>query len=206
VLIPRPSIASVHFAHTHYRPPSLRYTSPPAPITLTPQDQDKMSPSKAGSATAAPSCDTNTQSSPAVTEQTSPEEPVVLGLLVELQKTIIEYVSVDWQEPFEATQCKLTRRQSTSYGDMKSACLVCKQLNKIATPYLYQNMEITGEFLSTDRFSATITQKHPGLPSVKTVRVVRPSSFRPSSDFTRAACLLLSTIPKNSLARFEYVQ
>jgi len=69
---------------------------------------------------------------------------------------------------------KLTGRQLTSHTDMKSACLVCKQLNLIATPYLYRKMEVTGEFLDSDRFTTAITTKNPGLPSVKTVRIVHP--------------------------------
>jgi len=86
---------------------------------------------------------------------------------------------------------------------MKSACLVCKQLNTLATPHLYRKMEVTGEFLDSDRFAAAITTKNPGLPSVKTVRIVHP--YPRSARIGRAACLLLSTIPRNSLTRFEYV-
>lgn len=86
---------------------------------------------------------------------------------------------------------------------MKSACLVCKQLNVVATPYLYRKMEITGQFMRGDRFKAATTTRNPGLASVNTVRIVCPYST--SSKIGQEACLLLSTIPRNSLTRFEYV-
>jgi hypothetical protein len=41
--------------------------------------------------------------------------------------------------------------------------LVYKQLNVIVTPYLYRKMEITGEFLNSDGFTAVITTGNPGL-------------------------------------------
>jgi len=98
---------------------------------------------------------------------------------------------------------KLTERQLTSYRDMKSACLVCKQLKAIATPYLYRNMEVSAELLGNESFTKTITKTHLGLRGVKIVRIVHP--YPRSARIGRAACLLLSTIPKDSLARFEYV-
>ena len=86
---------------------------------------------------------------------------------------------------------------------MKSACLVCKQMNAIATPCLYRKMEITGQFLRSDGFATAITTRNPGLASVKTVRIVCPYST--SSKIGREICLLHSAIPRNSLSRFEYV-
>jgi hypothetical protein len=86
---------------------------------------------------------------------------------------------------------------------MKSACLVCKQLNAIATPYLYRKMEITGVFLDSDRFTAAIMPGNRGLPNVKTVRIVHP--YPRSARIGRAACRLLSTIPRDTLTRFEYI-
>jgi hypothetical protein len=85
---------------------------------------------------------------------------------------------------------------------MKSACLVCKQLNAITTPYLYSNMEITSKFLEDDRFTATITKTHSGLPSVQTLRILAPDS--PEQKLIAAICQLLSSIPEHSLACFEY--
>lgn len=86
---------------------------------------------------------------------------------------------------------------------MKSACLVCKQLNAVVSPYLYRNMEVSAESLDDASFTETITKTHLGLRSVRTVRIVHP--YPRSARIGRAACLLLSTIPRDSLTRFEYV-
>ncbi|GAB7327215.1 hypothetical protein MBLNU13_g11116t1 [Cladosporium sp. NU13] len=143
-----------------------------------------MSHSGADGATTTLSRNTMAQPSPAgpaAAESGASEEPPIFALPVELQKTVVKYL--------------------TSYRDMKSVCLVCKQLNAIATPYLYRKMEITGEFLDSDRFKTAITTKSPGLPSVKTVRIVH--HYPRSGRIGQAACLLLSKIPRNSLARFK---
>jgi len=167
---------------------------------------------KTGRASVTPSRDAMTHSpaaDPAAIEQTMLEEPNILTLPVELQQTIMDYVSFDELYFNGVTRSVLTGRQLTSYNDLKSICLVCKHFHKIATPYLYRKMEVTGEYLDSDQFIATITKTHPGLPSVKTVRVVRPFprlkiAQQLAEKSITALCRLHATIPKHSLTCFEY--
>jgi hypothetical protein len=70
-------------------------------------------------------------------------------------------------------------------------------MQTLATPCLYRDMEISGEFLC-DRFLGMLTS-HPGLTSIRTLRIVRPYSQKPGflcrQELSDAICCLLSAIP-----------
>jgi predicted thioesterase len=99
-------------------------------------------------------------------------------------------------------------RQLTTNEDKKSVCLVCKQMQTIATPYLYRNMEIACKFLG-QRYLDRITKARYGLQSVRTLRIVHSWTMKSSISNKRrvsnAIWSLLSAIPKNSLTQFVYV-
>jgi hypothetical protein len=173
-----------------------------------------MSLETAGNATPPPNLDKPTMAQPssevsAATEQASPEDATLLGLPVELQKTIVEYVCKhNLMHGFSMSR-KLIVRQLTTNEDKKNVCLVCKQLQTIATSCLYRDMEIVCKFLG-QHYLDRIKKARPGMRSVRTLRIVRPwtmgSSIPNKKKLLNAICSLLSAIPKNSLTRFVYFQ
>jgi hypothetical protein len=84
-------------------------------------------------------------------------------------------------------------------------------MQTLATPLLYRDMEIVGDFL-VDHYLGLIMDSHPGLPSVRTLRILRPcpgldsgTYDRDSQDTVAAIHCLLSAIPRGALTHFEYV-
>lgn len=133
----------------------------------------------------------------------------LLGLPVELQKTILEYVRFSASWPFGVTV--LTRKQLTTNADKKNVCLTCKEMQVLVTPLLYKNIEIDVERLREDLFP-TLKEGHPGLAQARTLRIVTedPAEYAVLAGMTlqqaENVCRLLHAIPRHALTRFEYEQ
>lgn len=87
---------------------------------------------------------------------------------------------------------------------MKSLCLVCKALQLLMTPFLYQNIVIRLGHLNT-KFDSTIQAVHPGIPCIGTLHITR-ARYTPLGRRVATLIRLLNAISMHSLTRFEYVQ
>jgi hypothetical protein len=128
----------------------------------------------------------------------------LLGIPVEFQNNVVEYVRI-WMYRTWAFWTRLTISQLATNEGKKSVCLVCKQLQVVATPYLYRNMEINWVFLSK-RYVSQPAKAHLGLSSVRILRIVGPYIMRYGTRYGALideVCQLLSVFSKNSLTRFE---
>lgn len=128
-----------------------------------------------------------------------------LALPLELQKTILEYVRASVPS-FHVRTYQLTILQLSTNSDKKSACLTCKQWQSLATPSLYEHIEIAGERLDS-RFKKNFNTEHTGLKYIRTLRIKHPLPTFVSAEVKAisALCRLLVAMPKHSLTSLEYV-
>jgi len=90
-------------------------------------------------------------------------------------------------------------------------CLVCKELQIIATPHLYRHMMFAGHVFDSSNFSATLEFLKWKTQSirVKTIRIVHYAAnnedFKYDEKRVMAIFRLLTAIPSGSLTHFECV-
>jgi len=86
-------------------------------------------------------------------------------------------------------------------ADLKNLCLVCKEMQDVATPVLYKDMVVNVDKLNDDFQQVIKTAKdHRGLPHVRTLRVTRdPMIDPPSFARFRVVSQLLSAMPRDTL-------
>ena len=139
----------------------------------------------------------------------------LLGLPVELQKTILEYVRSTQRLRVEVLV--VTFQQLTTNADKKNVCLACKEMQTVVTPMLYKHMEISDRHLAGVDFRNTLKPGHPGLPHARTLCIRSSidnrdgrlrggfgSNLLVNANYeVDTICRLMFAIPKNSLTRFE---
>ena len=118
----------------------------------------------------------------ASTEDTHVGDATLLGLPVELQNMVLEYIS--------------------TIADKKNVCASSKALQALMTPLLYRRMEL-GALQLDSIFSRTLAAAatHPGLPHVRTLSI---QSLWNTVQLN-ILCRLIFALPKNALTRFECV-
>lgn len=127
--------------------------------------------------------------------------PVLSRLPVELQKTVVEYVC---PYPCHLSTASLTNTaQLVRPADLKSLCLVSKELRTLTLPYLYRDVTLKVHQLDAD-LSLTSSSSHPGLSHTRSLRIKeRGSRLFDVKEHSRTLYRLLSLLPKNGLRVFE---
>jgi hypothetical protein len=89
-------------------------------------------------------------------------------------------------------------------SDMKTLCLVWKDLHALTLPHLYRDVLLPFHLLN-NRLTSAFTASHPGLPHIRSLRINKFSAWNCFSSISHLPALykLLAVMPADSLRIFE---